>query len=74
MLNGRLTGGYITRRYGDPAKGIHAVQLELSEITYMYEQPPFDFREALAARVRPQIRVLLEEFLRAAPHPAPRPR
>ena len=74
VLNGRFKGGYITRHYGDPGEGIHAVQLELSEITYMNEQPPFEFREDLAARVRPQIRVLLEEFLRAAPHPAPRPR
>jgi len=74
VLNGRFKGGYITRHYGDPGEGIHAVQLELSEITYMNEQPPFEFREDLAARVRPQIRVLLEEFLRAAPHPAPPPR
>ncbi|MSQ63525.1 MAG: N-formylglutamate deformylase [Betaproteobacteria bacterium] len=67
VLNGRFKGGYITRRYGDPANGVHAVQLELSEITYMDEQPPFGFREDLAARLRPLIRALLEEFLRAVP-------
>src|SRR5688572_19447979 len=28
VLNGRFKGGYITRRYGDPARDVHAVQLE----------------------------------------------
>jgi N-formylglutamate deformylase len=64
VLNGRFKGGYITRTYGDPAKGVHAVQLELSEATYMDESPPFDFREPLAVRLRPQLRALVEEFCR----------
>ncbi|HUG76492.1 MAG TPA: N-formylglutamate deformylase [Burkholderiales bacterium] len=64
VLNGRFKGGYITRCYGDPANRIHAVQLELSEATYMEERPPYRLREDLAARVRPQLRRLLEEFLR----------
>ncbi|MDA1117684.1 MAG: N-formylglutamate deformylase [Proteobacteria bacterium] len=74
VLNGRFKGGYITRRYGDPANNVHAVQLELSEATYMEEEPPYAFREDLAARVRPRLRALLEEFLRAAPRRAPPPR
>jgi N-formylglutamate deformylase len=64
VLNGRFKGGYITRTYGDPANGVHAVQLELSEATYMDEFPPFGFREKLAVRLRPQLRALLEEFCR----------
>jgi N-formylglutamate deformylase len=67
VLNGRFKGGYITRRYGDPAGGIHAVQLELSEATYMDESAPYAFRPDLAAGVQPVLRSLLEEFLRAAP-------
>ena len=63
VLNGRFKGGYITRRYGDPANGIYAVQLELSEATYMEERPPYRFREDLARRLRPQLRTLLELFL-----------
>lgn len=63
VLNGRFKGGYITRRYGDPANGIHAVQLELSEATYMEERPPYRFREDFSRRARPQIRTLLELFL-----------
>src|SRR5690242_17699072 len=30
-VNGRFKGGYITRHYGDPANGIHALQLELAQ-------------------------------------------
>lgn len=63
VLNGRFKGGYITRRYGDPAHGIHAVQLELSEATYMDETPPYAYREDLASRLQPQLRTLLELFL-----------
>lgn len=64
VLNGRFKGGYITRTYGNPGGHVHAVQLELSEATYMNETPPFAFREALAARLRPQLRALIEEFCR----------
>lgn len=37
VLNGRFKGGYITRHYGNPGNNIHAVQLELSQATYMNE-------------------------------------
>jgi N-formylglutamate deformylase len=30
IINGRFKGGWITRHYGDPKRGIHAVQMELS--------------------------------------------
>jgi N-formylglutamate deformylase len=63
VLNGRFKGGYITRRYGDPANSIHAVQLELSEATYMEEKAPYKFREDRAKRLRPQLRTLLELLL-----------
>ena len=63
VLNGRFKGGYITRTYGAPSSNVHAVQLELSEAVYMDEVPPFRFREALAAKVRPQLRELLKTFV-----------
>ncbi len=63
VLNGRFKGGYITRNYGRPAEGIHAVQLELSQITYMDEDPPFQFRENLAAAIRPTLRGVLQAML-----------
>ena len=64
VLNGRFKGGYITRTYGDPANGVHAVQLELSEATYMHESPPYRIRKDLHSKLRPQLRALIEEFCR----------
>lgn len=66
VLNGRFKGGYITRRYGRPADGVHAFQLELSEATYMEEAAPFRFRDDLAARVRPHLRAMVEKFMETA--------
>ncbi len=37
VSNGRFKGGYITRRFGDPANGVHAVQMELACRGYMRE-------------------------------------
>lgn len=62
-LNGRFKGGYITRFYGAPTGGVHAVQLELSQITYMDEAPPFGFRDDLAAAIRPVLRRFLGTLL-----------
>ncbi len=65
ILNGRFKGGYITRRYGRPIDCLEAIQLELSEITYMDEDPPFTLREDLAAGIRPVLRAILEALLAA---------
>ncbi|MGF6771052.1 N-formylglutamate deformylase [Paraburkholderia sp. GAS199] len=62
VANGRFKGGYITRQYGVPAEGVHAVQLELSQITYMQEQFPYAYDERLAVKVEP----LLEELVAVA--------
>ena len=62
-VDGRFKGGYITRSFGAPDRGIHAVQLELSQITYMDEDPPYGFREDLAERVRPVLQGLLDAAL-----------
>ena len=63
VLNGRFQGGYITRQYGRPDKNVHAIQLELSWITYMDEDPPFGFREDLAADVRPALRRIVAALI-----------
>lgn len=61
--NGRFKGGYITRRHGDPENGIHAVQLELTQCTYMDEAAPFGFREDLAQGIRPVLAGLVDAML-----------
>ncbi|TDQ80560.1 formiminoglutamase [Dongia mobilis] len=60
VVNGRFKGGHITRQYGRPADGIHAVQLELAQRTYMREAPPFDYLPEVAARVRPVLKRFVE--------------
>lgn len=59
VFNGRFKGGHITRRYGDPAAGVHAIQLEMCQCLYMDEAPPFDYRPEVAAQVQPLLRQLL---------------
>lgn len=52
VLDGRFTGGYITRHFGRPHADIHALQLELAEIAYMDEAPPYRFDAARAAPLK----------------------
>jgi N-formylglutamate deformylase len=40
VRDARFTGGYITRNYGRPEEGVHAVQLEIAQRAYMQEFPP----------------------------------
>ncbi len=50
-INGRFKGGYITRHYGRPSRGVHAVQLELSQAIYMEETLPLRWRDNSAESV-----------------------
>jgi N-formylglutamate deformylase len=63
VLNGRFKGGHITRHYGRPAEGVHAVQLEMAQETYMDETPPFTYRPERAAQIQPCLRGMLEAVL-----------
>ena len=63
IANGRFKGGYITRQYGQPVQGIHAVQLELTQITYMEEQMPYAYDETVAAQVEPLLKTLVQTAL-----------
>ncbi|MBK6598185.1 MAG: N-formylglutamate deformylase [Proteobacteria bacterium] len=57
IVNGRFQGGYITRHYGAPAQGVHAIQMELAGRGYLREPdepttsanwpPPYELRDAL---------------------------
>jgi formiminoglutamase len=63
VVNGRFKGGYITRNYGNPANGIHAVQLELAQRTYMQEALPFDYIEAQAQKVQPILQLFVQALI-----------
>jgi N-formylglutamate deformylase len=70
VLNGRFTGGYITRLYGQPAIGVHAVQMELSCRGYMDDPPaiseknwPTPYVEAEASASAATLRRVLQACL-----------
>lgn len=52
-LNGRFKGGWTTRHYGRPERGVHAIQMELAQSTHLEaEALPFAYDEAKAERLR----------------------
>ena len=55
VCNGRFKGGYITRAYGDPKNNVHAIQLELSQHTYM-DEPSDHYNEQKAEQVKKQLK------------------
>lgn len=67
VTNGRFTGGYITRHFGRPSAGVHAIQMELGCRGYMREPAvatpeswPSPYVEADAARLRLTLHAILE--------------
>ena len=66
VLNGRFKGGYITRKYGQPARHVHAVQLEKCQSLYMQEVAPFGYDELLARRIQPVLQQMVAGSLAAA--------
>ncbi len=63
VINGRFKGGYITRHYGDPARGVEAIQLELAQSTYMDEGATSYLPERAERLERIVLRPLLEAAL-----------
>ena len=66
-VDGRFKGGYITRHYGDPARNVHTLQLEMCQCTYMDEAPPFALDETKSAQLAPHLRRLVDALLRWSP-------
>ena len=59
VVNGRFKGGWITRHYGAPARGVHAVQMELAMRGYLDEDGPWPPAWD-NARARPLQRTLMD--------------
>ena len=58
-INGRFTGGYMTRHYGHPDAGVQAVQLELAQLNYM-DEASFEYDDARA----PDVQAVIDRLLR----------
>jgi formiminoglutamase len=71
VANGRFKGGWITRHYGRPDRGVHAVQMELACRSYMDEPVglvseetwPTDYAVSRAAMMRNVLREALHGCL-----------
>ncbi|MDA7964526.1 N-formylglutamate deformylase [Ruegeria sp.] len=61
VLNGRFRDGWTTRHYGRPDQGLHAIQMELSQSTYLTAQTaPWRYDARKADRLRPWLRDILD--------------
>jgi N-formylglutamate deformylase len=83
ITNGRFRGGYITRHHGDPAAGVHAIQMELAMCGYLPEPrtrpvdrfnwPPVYRPTTMAAPMKATLRRVLEACLAFARSPRTAP-
>lgn len=61
VLNGRFKGGWTTRHYGRPDKGMHAIQMELAQSTHLASETlPFDYDPDRAAPLRQHLGKILK--------------
>lgn len=68
VVNGRFKGGWITRHFGRPQSGVHALQMELSNRGYMREPEgkgapdnwPVPYDADFAAPIRVTLKKILE--------------
>jgi N-formylglutamate deformylase len=63
VLDGRFKGGHITRHFGQPGAGVHAVQLEMAWRAYMDEAPPYAWHPRKAEAVTPLLRELVQVMI-----------
>ncbi|MBS0396595.1 MAG: N-formylglutamate deformylase, partial [Proteobacteria bacterium] len=67
VLDGRFKGGYITRHYGRPDLGVHALQIELAQAAYM-EEPLGAYDERRAAPLRALLEQVVASLTGFTPH------
>jgi formiminoglutamase len=63
VINGRFSGGYITRHYGEPDNNIHAVQMEIAQCTYMKESKNASYNEKDADKLKQVLRRVFASIL-----------
>jgi len=62
VVNGRFKGGFITRHYAEPERGIETLQLELSQATYM-DEASLAYLPHQAEQVQPILQKLLQALI-----------
>ncbi|MBT8472234.1 MAG: N-formylglutamate deformylase [Marinicaulis sp.] len=67
VVNGRFKGGWTTRHYGKPIDGVHAIQMELAQKTYLRECTEPDWDEAKAKALRSVLKEILTALVELAP-------
>lgn len=65
VQNGRFKGGFITRHYGEPGRGYHALQLEIAQRAYM-DEDAVRFDEEKAGRLRGTLTDMLNAYTDAS--------
>lgn len=68
VLNGRFKGGWTTRHYGQPETGIHAIQMELAQSTYLTDEAAPWTYDAIKSRA---LRIHLQDILTTLAEMAP---
>lgn len=64
VINGRFRGGWTTRRYGRPHAGVHAIQMELAQSTYLTdEEEPWRYDADKAERLRTVLSDVMQVLL-----------
>jgi N-formylglutamate deformylase len=59
VVNGRFIGGYITRQFGQPKKNWHALQIELSQATYL-DESTLEWDDTKASQVQSVFRNIFQ--------------
>ncbi len=63
VVNGRFKGGWTTRHYGRPAENMHAIQMELAQLTHLQSEAlPFAYDEDKAGKLRSHLAELLRQL------------
>ncbi|GHB44255.1 N-formylglutamate deformylase [Pseudovibrio japonicus] len=62
VVNARFKGGWTTRHYGQPATGIHAIQMETAQRAYMFEQGPWAYAPERANKTRATLKSILTQL------------
>ena len=67
VLTGRFKGGFITRNYGRPEQGVHAVQFEIGQLAYL-DEPASVYRAERASDLKDLLRRLVDVMVHFYPN------